>query len=46
MHIELGGKSVHFLRTKTQVLERLHCVSVVDIATHSKQDGVEVLEAP
>jgi hypothetical protein len=33
--MELGGKLLNFLRIKTQLLERLQSVSVVDGATHT-----------
>ena len=35
VHMELGGKLLNSLRIKTQFLERLQSVSVVDGATHS-----------
>jgi len=35
VHMELGGKLLNFLRIKTQLLERLQSVSVVDGATHT-----------
>jgi hypothetical protein len=41
MHMELGSKFLNSLRIKTQVLERLRCVSVVDGATHFQKDGVD-----
>jgi hypothetical protein len=41
MHMELGGKFVNSFIMKTQILERLQCVSVVEGATHSQKDGVE-----
>jgi hypothetical protein len=39
--MELGGKLLHSLRIKTQFLERLQSVSVVDGATHTQKDDVE-----
>jgi len=36
VHMELGGKLLYSLRIKTQFLERLQSVSVVDGATHSQ----------
>ena len=39
--MELGGKFVNSFIMKTQILERLQCVSVVEGATHSQKDGVE-----
>jgi len=41
VHMELGGKLLNSLRIKTQFLERLQRVIVVDGATHSQKDGVE-----
>jgi hypothetical protein len=42
VHMELGGKLLNFLRIKTQFLERLQSVSVVDGATpHTQTDDVE-----
>ena len=41
VHMELGGKLLNSLRIKTQSLERLQSVSVVDGATHTQQDDVE-----
>jgi len=41
VHMELGGKLLNSLRIKTQVLERLQSVSVVDGATHTQKDDVE-----
>ena len=41
VHMELGGKLLNFLRIKTQFLERLQSVSVVDGATHTQEDDVE-----
>jgi hypothetical protein len=35
VHMELGGKLLNSLRIKTQFLERLQSVSVVDGATHA-----------
>ena len=35
VHMELGGKLLNSLRIKTQILERLQSVSVVDGATHN-----------
>jgi len=34
VHMELGGKLVNSLRIKTQFLEKVQSVSVVDGATH------------
>jgi len=39
--MELGSKLLNSLRIKTQVLERLQSVSVVDGATHTPKDDVE-----
>ena len=39
--MELGGKLLYSLRIKTQFLERLQSVSVVDGATHTQKDDVE-----
>ena len=39
--MELGGKLLKSLRIKTQILERLQSVSVVDDATHTQKDDVE-----
>ena len=39
--MELGGKLLYSLRVKTQFLERLQNVSVVDGATHTQKDDVE-----
>jgi len=39
--MELGGKLLYSLRIKTQLLERLQSVSVVDGATHTQKDDVE-----
>jgi hypothetical protein len=41
VHMELGDKLLSFLRIKTQFLERLQSVSVVDCATHTQKDYVE-----
>ena len=41
VHMELGGKHFNSLRIKTQFLERLQSVSVVDGATHTQKDDVE-----
>ena len=41
VHMELGGKLLNSLRIKTQFLERLQSVSVVDGATHTQKDDVE-----
>jgi len=41
VHMELGGKLLDSLRIKTQFLERLQSVSVVDGAAHTQMDGVE-----
>ena len=39
VHIELGGKLLNSLRIKTQFLERLQSVSVVDGAAHIHPKG-------
>ena len=39
--MELGGKLLYSLRIKTQFLESLQSVSVVDGATHTQKDDVE-----
>jgi hypothetical protein len=36
-HMELGGKLLNSLRIKTQFLERLQSVSVVDGAAHTQK---------
>ena len=41
VHMELEGKLLNSLRIKTQFLERLQSVSVVDGATHTQKDDVE-----
>jgi hypothetical protein len=41
VHMELGGKLLYSLRIKTQLLERLQSVSVVDGVTHTQKDDVE-----
>jgi len=41
VHMELGGKLLNSLRIKTQFLERLQSVSVLDGAAHTQKDGVE-----
>ena len=41
VHMELGGKLLNSLRIKTQFLERLQSVSVVDGVTHTQEDDVE-----
>ena len=41
VHMELRGKLLNFLRVKTQFLERLQSVSVVDGAAHTQMDDVE-----
>ena len=41
VHIELGGKLLNSLRIKTQFLERLQGVSVVDGAAHTQKNDVE-----
>ena len=41
VHMELGGKLLYFLRIKTQFLDRLQSVNVVDGATHTQKDDVE-----
>ena len=37
----LGGKVLNSLKTKTQFLERLQSVSLVDGAAHTQKDDVE-----
>jgi len=44
MNMKLGSKSLYSLRIKTQLLKRLQRVIVVDGATHSQKDGVELLK--
>jgi len=41
VHMELGGKLLNSLRIKTQFLERLQSVSVIDGATYTQKDDVE-----
>ena len=41
VHMELGGKLLNSLRIKTQFLERLQSVSVLDGAAHTQKDDVE-----
>jgi len=41
VHMELGGKLPNSLTIKTQFLERLQSVSVVDDAAHTQKDDVE-----
>jgi hypothetical protein len=41
VHMELGGKLLNSLRIKTQFLEKLQSVSVVDGAAHDQKDDVE-----
>ena len=41
VHMELGGNLVNSLRIKTQFLERIQSVSVVDGAAHTQKDDVE-----
>ena len=42
LHMELGGKLLYSLRTKTQFLEKLQSVSVVDGgAAHTQKDDVK-----
>ena len=41
VHMELGGKLFISLRIKTQFLERLQSVNVVDGATHTQKDDME-----
>jgi hypothetical protein len=41
VHMELEGKLLYSLKIKTQFLERLQSVSVVDGATHTQKDDVE-----
>ena len=42
VHMELGGKLLNSLRIKTQFLETLQSVSVVDGATHTQKDDVKI----
>jgi len=42
VHMELGGKLLNSLRIKTQFLERLQSVCVVDGAAHTQKDDVEI----
>jgi hypothetical protein len=44
VHMELGGKLLNSLKIKTQFLERLQSVRVVDGATHTQKDDVERTE--
>jgi hypothetical protein len=44
--MELGGKLLNSLRVKTQFLERLQSVSVVDGATHTQKMMWRVMETP
>ena len=39
VHMELGGKLLYSLKIKTQFLERLQSVSVIDDATHTQPKG-------
>ena len=41
VHMELGGKLLNSLSVKTQFLERLQSVSVVDGAAHTQNDDVK-----
>jgi hypothetical protein len=41
VHMELGGKLMNSLSVKTQFLERIQSVSVVNGATHTQKDDVE-----
>ena len=41
VHMELGHMLLNSLRIKTQFLERLQSVSVVDGAAHTQKDDVE-----
>jgi hypothetical protein len=41
VHMELEGKLLNSLRIKTQFLERLQSVGVVDGAAHTQKDYVE-----
>ena len=41
VHMELGGKLLYSLRIKTQFLERLQSVGVVDGAAHTQRNDVE-----
>ena len=41
VHMELGGKLLYSLKFKTQFLERLQSVSIVDGATHTLEDDAE-----
>ena len=46
VNMELGGKLLHSLIIKTQFLERLQSVSVVDGAAHTQKDDVKSNRAP
>ena len=41
VHMELEGKPLNSLKSKTQFLERLQSMSVVDGAAHTQKDDVE-----
>jgi len=41
VHMELGGQLLNSLRIKTQFLERLQSLSVVNGAVHTQNDDVE-----
>ena len=43
--MELGGKLLYSLRIKTQFFERLQSVSVVDGATHTQKDDVDMAKS-
>jgi len=46
VHMELGGKLLNSSRIKTQFLERLQSVNVVDGVTHTQEDDVESNKGP
>ena len=46
MNMTLGSKLLNSLRIKTQLPKRLQRVIVVDGATHSPKDGVEISGGP
>jgi hypothetical protein len=46
MNMRLGSKFHSFLKIKTQLLERLQRVIIVDGATHSQKMARRVTEAP
>jgi hypothetical protein len=46
MNMKLKSKFLNSLRIKTQLLKRPKRMIVVEGATHTQKDGVEVIEAP